>query len=137
MKAEVFAEHIRNCIKQRGINALQTLIGEDTNPFKDECIPASYLLYEVYKNMGMKLFKKRDYKNNYHWWNKIGETTIDITKEQYTLEGKPVPSDDYTDATKERPMNFPSYWKRVEKLKVEMKEYIKANKLEKEFRDLF
>jgi hypothetical protein len=34
-------------------------------------------------------------------------------------------------------MNFPSYWKRVEKLKVEMKEYIKANKLEKEFRDLF
>jgi hypothetical protein len=67
MKAEVFAEHIRNCIKQRGINALQTLIGEDTKPFKDECIPASYLLYEVYKNMGMKLFKKRDYKNNYHW----------------------------------------------------------------------
>ena len=47
-------------------------------------------------------------------------TVIDITADQYSIEGQPIPSDDPEDAERSNLMGFPSYKKKVQKLMAEL-----------------
>ena len=118
---------IKKVIASKGYtNPLAEMLGERPNPFKGMCYVASALLYELFDGEGMTLYKKKDYKDDYHWWIKMdsGET-IDITAEQYTLEGKEVPSSSYDGAVVAKLMWFPSYKKRIAVLRQELQEYLK------------
>jgi hypothetical protein len=122
------ANHIRDVINARGVvNPLMKMLGEKPNPFRNMCYVASALLYELCDGEGMTLYKKKDYKDDYHWWIKMdsGET-IDITAEQYTLEGKDVPSSSYDGAVVAELMWFPSYKKRIAVLRQELEEHLKS-----------
>ena len=121
------ASIIRTVIELRGKqNPLMAMLDEKPNPFKGMCYVASALLYELFEGKGMTLYRKKDYKDEYHWWIKTDEgDTIDITAEQYILEGKEVPSSSYDGAEIAKPMWFPSYKKRINILKDELMEYLK------------
>lgn len=122
------ANHIRDVINTRGfVNPLMEMLGEKPNPFRNMCYVASALLYELFNGECMTLYKKKDYKDDYHWWIKMdsGET-IDITAEQYTLEGKDVPSSSYDGAVVAELMWFPSYKKRIAILRQELEEHLKS-----------
>lgn len=121
------ASIIRNVIAEKAlINPLAEMLGEKPNPFKKMCYVASALLYELYDGNGMTLYRKKDYKDEYHWWIRTDEgDTIDITAEQYIIEGKEVPSSSYDRAEIAKPMWFPSYKKRISVLKDELMEYLK------------
>jgi hypothetical protein len=119
---EFIASSIKEVIRRRGeTNALMDLLGEKPNPFKGMCYVATMVLYEIFEGKGMSLYKKKDYKGEYHWWIKMDDgRTIDITAEQYTIEGKEVPSSSYNGAILSKPMWFPSYKKRILVLKNEL-----------------
>ena len=121
------ASIIRNVIAERAsINPLAEMLGEKPNPFKKMCYVASALLYELYDGKGMTLYRKKDDGGEYHWWIKTDAgDTIDITKEQYTIEGREVPSSSYDGAEIAKPMWFPSYKKRIAALKEELLGYLK------------
>lgn len=116
---------ITYCIQNREKpNALMVLLGEKPNPFKGMCYVASALLYQLYDGKGLTLYKKKDYSGQYHWWIRTDDgKTIDMTAEQYIIEGKEVPSLSYENAEVSKPMWFPSYKKRIEVLK---KEFLEA-----------
>jgi hypothetical protein len=119
---EFIVSSIKEVIRRRGeTNALMDLLGEKPNPFKGMCYVATMVLYEIFEGKGMSLYKKKDYKGEYHWWIKMDDgRTIDITAEQYTIEGKEVPSSSYNGAILSKPMWFPSYKKRILVLKNEL-----------------
>jgi hypothetical protein len=104
------------------------LLGEKPNPFKGMCYVASALLYELYGGKNMTLYRKKDYSGQYHWWIKTDDgTTIDITAEQYELEGREVPSASYDGAEIAKPMWFPSYKKRIAALRKELEAFKPSN----------
>jgi hypothetical protein len=119
---DFIASSIKEVIRKRGeTNALMDLLGEKPNPFKGMCYVATMVLYEIFEGKGMSLYKKKDYKGEYHWWIKMDDgRTIDITAEQYTIDGKEVPSCSYDGAILSKPMWFPSYKKRILVLKNEL-----------------
>ena len=134
MTPQLLAVFIRNTILMRTApNELMRQLDIINNPFMGECYIASALLYEMLDGKNMELWKKKDYRNEFHWWIKLIDTgeIIDITAEQYTIDKKPCPSTDTdTDgAVKAELMWFPSYKKRVAKLKKELLEYIDIKKL--------
>lgn len=62
------ANHIRDVINTRGfVNPLMEMLGEKPNPFRNMCYVASALLYELFNGECMTLYKKKDYKDDYHW----------------------------------------------------------------------
>jgi hypothetical protein len=123
------ANAIYQIIKSSAVpNPLMDAFGETPNPFKGECYVASALLYQKFGGVGMVLYRKKDYANQYHWWIKTDEGyTIDITREQYSIEKKEVPSYSYVGAEKAKPMWFPSYKKRIKVLEEKLDAYMEEN----------
>jgi hypothetical protein len=119
------ASRIRDIISSKGKqNTLMEMLGEKPNPFKGMCYVASALLYGLYDGKNMTLYRKKDYSGQYHWWIKTDDgTTIDMTREQYEIEGKEVPSASYDGAEIAKPMWFPSYKKRIAALKTELEAF--------------
>lgn len=124
------AKLIRDTIALRGeSNALMELIGARPNPFRKMCYVASALLYKLHNGEGMTLYKKRDYAGEYHWWIRTDDgETIDITAEQYSIEGKEIPSSSYDGAEVGEIMWYPSYKDRMNTLEKELLEHIKSLK---------
>ena len=120
------AKCIRNVISERAeTNPLMEMLDEKPNPFRNMCYVASALLYELFDGKGVTLYKKKDYKDDYHWWIRTDDgETIDITAEQYSIDGKEVPSMSYEGAVVAELMWYPSYKKRIAVLKEELKEYL-------------
>lgn len=109
------------------------LIGEKPNPFKGECYVASALVYTIFDGKGLTLYRKKDFENKFHWWIKTNEgVTIDITADQYLIQGQDVPSSSYENAEASKPMWFPSYKKRVAKMMDELALYINENRIQLE-----
>jgi hypothetical protein len=132
MTPQLLAVFIRNTILMRtSPNEIMRQLELIPNPFYGECYVASALLYEMFDGKNMQLYKKKDYKYEYHWWIKLVDTgeIIDITAEQYSIDKKPCPSADTDGAIKAELMWFPSYKKRVAKLKKELLDYIDIKKL--------
>jgi len=132
MTPQLLAVFIRNTLLMRTApNELMRQLELIPNPFYGECYVASALLYEMFDGKNMQLFKKKDYKDEYHWWIKLVDTgeIIDITAEQYSIDKKPCPSADSDGAIKADLMWFPSYKTRVKKLKKELMDYINIKKL--------
>ena len=132
MNPSLLAVFIRNTILMRtSPNELMRQLELIPNPFYGQCYVASALLYEMFDGKNMELWKKKDYKDEFHWWIKLVDTgeIIDITAEQYSIDKKPCPSDDTDGAVKAELMWFPSYKKRVKQLKKELLEYIDIKKL--------
>ena len=132
MTPQLLAVFIRNTILMRTApNELMRQLELIPNPFYGECYVCSALLYEMLDGKNMELWKKKDYKNEFHWWIKLVDSgeIIDITAEQYSIDKKPCPSADTDGAVKAELMWFPSYKKRVAKLKKELLEYIDIKKL--------
>jgi len=123
------ANAIYQIIKSSAVpNTLMEVLGEVPNPFKGECYIASALLYQKFGGVGMVLYRKKDYANQYHWWIKTDEGyTIDITREQYSIERKEVPSNSYVGAEQAKPMWFPSYKKRIKVLEEKLDAYMEEN----------
>ena len=128
---ETISNAIYQTIKNRQPeNALSQMLEVEPNPFKNQCYVATALLYEWFKGQRMTLYKKKDLTNQYHWWIKTDAgKTIDITADQYLLEGLETPSSNYEGATNAELMWFPSYKKRIKKLRDELEEYLKKNKV--------
>ena len=122
----ITASKIRDVIARRGNqNGLMVILGEQPNPFKGMCYVASALLYTLYDGSNMTLYKKKDYQGSFHWWIRTDDgVTIDITKEQYEIDGKETPSISYDGAVPSKLMWFPSYKKRIEILKQELADYM-------------
>ncbi len=132
MTPQLLAVFIRNTILMRTApNDLMRQLDIINNPFMGECYVASALLYEMLDGKNMELWKKKDYKNEYHWWIRLIDTgeIIDITAEQYTIDKKPCPSTNTNGAVRASLMGFSSYKKRVAKLKKELMDYINIKKL--------
>ena len=109
-------------------NVLMDVLGEVPNPFKGECYVASALLYQKFGGVGMVLYRKKDFTNQYHWWIKTANgETIDITGEQYLIQGRDIPSSSYDEAEKAKPMWFPSYKKRIKVLEEKLDAYMEEN----------
>ena len=132
MTPQLLAVFIRNTILMRTApNELMRQLELIPNPFYGQCYVCSALLYEMLDGKNMELWKKKDYKNEFHWWIKLVDSgeIIDITAEQYSIDKKPCPSADTDGAVKAELMWFPSYKKRVAKLKKELMDYINIKKL--------
>jgi hypothetical protein len=124
---------IENTIKLRQpINGLENALGIEPNPYKGECYIASALMQDIFGKEYIDLYRKKDYKNQCHWWifDKFANKTIDITRKQYVIEGKPVPSNSYENAEKSSKLGFSSHKIRVEKVRKELLEYLKINNIE-------
>ena len=99
-------------------NALADMLGVKPNPLKGKCYEASALMYDIFGSKLLTLYRKKDFEGIYHWWcidkwNRV----IDITAEQYEIEGHEVPSSNMENAEKQYPMSFMSYRKKVNILK--------------------
>jgi len=131
---EIISSALYEIIRAKGVsNALMEAIGEKPNPFKGQCYVVSALLYDIFDGEGLELYRKKDFENQYHWWIKtLDGHTIDITGEQYEIQNQIRPSSSYDGAEKAKPMWFPSYKKRMEKLKEELKEFISKNDIKPE-----
>lgn len=125
---DFIASSIKEVIREKGqSNALMDLLNEKPNPFKGMCYVASMVLYDIFEGKDMDLYKKRDYNGDYHWWIKMKDgRTIDITEDQYIIEGKEVPSTSKDGAILSKPMWFPSYKKRISVLKDELVSHLNA-----------
>ena len=129
---EIISNAIYQVIKNRAPeNALSQMLDVKPNPFKQQCYVATALLYEYFNGQRMTLYKKKDLTDQYHWWIKTdADITIDITAEQYLIEGLESPSSNYEGSIKDpKLMWFPSYKKRIKKLKEELTDYIKKNNI--------
>lgn len=126
------AEAIKQVLVNREqVTYMQKLLGYKSNPLKNQCYVASKLLYDIFDGCGIELFKKKDAYDKWHYWIKTdsGET-IDITSEQYVIEGLEVPSSSYDGAIEAESLWYPSYKDRIAKLLDELREYIEASNLE-------
>ena len=127
---------LAKAIKQVLINRdettyMQELLGYKSNPLKNECYVASKLLYDMMRGNGISLYKKKDAYDKWHYWLKTDEgETIDITAEQYVIDGVEVPSSSYKDALEAETLWYPSYKDRIKQLHSELIEYINVNNLE-------
>ena len=83
------------------INPLQEMMGETPNPLKGKCYIASAVLYMVFDKEGMTLWRcedtaipsKKKNPQRYHWWVITDDgVRIDITEEQYSIEGRQSPA---------------------------------------------
>lgn len=97
------------------------------NPYKGECYIASALLYEMYNGENMHFCRKLDCYGQYHWWiyynDGFNKRDIDITKKQYYIENVPCPSDDRQGVGIAKKMTYPSYKKRIQRLREKVETY--------------
>ena len=126
---KVCASYIKELIKTKLItNALMEAIGEVANPLKGWCYVACALLYQKFNGEGMNLYKMKDDNDIFHWWivlDASGEV-IDITREQYEIEGLLPPYENKTSSNiieKASLMGFNSYKKKVAALEEELQTY--------------
>ena len=126
---EVCALYIQEIIKGKLVtNALMEAIGEVANPLKGWCYVACALLYQKFNGEGMNLYKMKDDNDIFHWWivlDASGEV-IDITREQYEIEGLLPPYENKTSSNiieKASLMGFNSYKKKVAALEEELQTY--------------
>ena len=100
------------------INALQSFLDETPNPLKSKCYICSATIQRIFGKENISLWrcedeaipKGRKHPERFHWWcvTKDGET-IDVTEEQYTIEGRLSPA--AIDGVEKEEMNelwFPS-----------------------------
>ena len=109
-------------VGDNGSNSLADILGVKPNPLKGRCYEASALMYDIFKSKIITLYRKLDFENKYHWWciDKWGRL-IDITAEQYEIEGQICPSSDMSNSEKQYPMSFMSYRKKVNILKGQLR----------------
>ena len=129
---QILANTIKNTIILRDKNTyLQDFAGRVCNPLKGECYVASAFLYDLVGGKNVSLYKTLDCNNQYHWCIKdIRGEIFDITGEQYSLEGMPIPSFSNGTDIKSYKLGFSSYKKRVMRLELEFLEYIKTNPID-------
>lgn len=112
--------------------ALSSRGGE--NPYKGECYVASSLLYDAYQGKDMQLRKGRDHEGRWHWWIEVWDgqeyKTLDMTRNQYLLEGHPCPSDQ-DGGVKAKPMSYPSYERRKKSLAEEITRSLIGTRMER------
>jgi len=140
----ICALYIKEIIKTKLVtNALMQQIGEVANPLKGWCYVSCSLLYQKFDGQGMKLYKMKDVTDTYHWWIVLddGEEIIDITREQYEIEGA-VPPYEYESGVNVREraslMGFQSYKKKVYALDEELVVFeIDGITLDKKLREIY
>ena len=104
------------------------LLGEKYNPLLGLCYPPAGLIYKSFNGI-TTLYRKKDFEDVYHWWiiDKWGRT-IDITRDQYVIRGRSVPSDSLDDAEKSKPLSFPYYRKKIDKLEQRVEYILQTHK---------
>ena len=66
-----------------------------TNPLVGYCHTASGCLQKVFSSKFIKLYRAKDWTDDYHWWNvDIEGNIIDLTADQYYSIGKKPPYED-------------------------------------------
>ena len=141
---EVCALYIKELIKTKLVtNALMEAIGEVANPLKGYCYVACALLYQKFNGQGMNLHKIKDNNDIFHWFIVLSASgeIIDITREQYEIEGLLPPYEDKSSSNiveKASLMGFNSYKKKVAALEEELQTYeLQGLTLDKKLREIY
>jgi len=120
---------IKELIQKKNTSSpiIAELLGTEPNSLKDWCYVASATLYQYFDGKNLTLYRKKDIADKFHWWCITDSgTVIDITADQYSIEGQPIPSDDPDDAERSNLMGFPSYKKKVQKLMAELHDQLQT-----------
>lgn len=98
-------------------NILADMLGTKPNPLKGKCYEATCTMYKIFGSKIVELWRCPDVYGDFHWFctNKWGDL-IDITAEQYTIEGHKSPAENKNEWSKQYPLSFMSMRKRVDKV---------------------